>query len=73
MCRQSDVQFTVEQETDNQLPFLDVLVMRDEDGKLKITVYRKKTHTDRYLPFHSYIPWNAGQSQLSKNSDEEST
>ena len=48
------IQFTVEQETDNQLPFLDVIVMRDEDETLKTTVYRKKTHTDRYLPFHSY-------------------
>ena len=48
------IQFTVEQETDNQFPFLGVLVMRDEDKKLKITVYRKKSHTDRYLPFHSH-------------------
>ena len=48
------IQFTVEKETDIQLPFLDVLVMRDEGEKLKTTVYRKKTHTDRYLPFHSY-------------------
>ena len=32
----------------------EVLVMRDEDGKLRTTVYRKNTHTDRYLPFHSY-------------------
>lgn len=48
------IQFTVEKETENQLPFLDVLVMRDGNGKLKTTVYRKKTRTDRYLPFHSY-------------------
>ena len=48
------IQFTVEQETENKLPFLDVLVMRDEKGKLKTTVYRKPTHTDRYIPFHSY-------------------
>ena len=63
------IQFTVEKETDNQLPFLDVLVMRDEGEKLKTTVYRKKTHTDRYLPFHSYH----GMQANSENSDEEST
>jgi hypothetical protein len=66
------IQFTIEQETDDQLPFLDVLVMRDED-KLKTTVYKKKTHTNRSpLPLP---PWDAGQSQLSdcENSDEEST
>lgn len=42
------IQFTVEQETENKLPFLDVLVIRDEDEKLKTTVYRKKklTQTD---------------------------
>ena len=44
------IQFTVEQETDDQLPFLDVLVMRDEDKKLKTAIHRKKTHTDRYPP-----------------------
>ena len=61
------IQFTVEQETDNQLPFLDVLVIRDEDEKLKTTVYRKKTHTDRYLPFHSHRGM-----QAKANFDEES-
>lgn len=43
------IQFTVEQETDNQLP-----LCTSEDEKLKTTVYRNKTHTDRYLPFHSH-------------------
>ena len=41
------IQFTVKQKIDNQLPFPDVLVMRDEDEELKTTVYRKKpTLTD---------------------------
>ena len=38
------IQFTVEQETDNQLPFLDVLSMRDDNNKIRTIVYRKKTH-----------------------------
>jgi len=43
------IQFTMEMEQDNQLAFLDVLVMRDDNNKLGHKVYRKLTHTDRYL------------------------
>lgn len=44
-----DIRFTMEIESDGHLPFLDVLVTRYPDGKLGHTVYRKPTHTDRYL------------------------
>ena len=47
------IKFTVEQEQDGQLPFLDVLVMKVE-GRLVTSVYRKPTHTERYIPFHSH-------------------
>lgn len=43
------IKFTMEVETDDQLPFLDVLVKKKQGGTLGHTVYRKPTHTDRYL------------------------
>jgi hypothetical protein len=48
------IQFTFEQEKNRNLAFLDVLVSRIQNGKLGHTVYRKPTHTDRYLNFNSY-------------------
>ncbi|XP_078573447.1 uncharacterized protein LOC144860180 [Branchiostoma floridae x Branchiostoma japonicum] len=38
------------------LPFLDTLLVRREDGTVKLLVYRKKTHTDQYLDFNSHHP-----------------
>ena len=49
------IQFTCEgQREDGSLPFLDVLVMPQEDGSLKSTVFRKPTHTDLYLKWNSH-------------------
>ena len=38
------------------IPFLDTRITRKVDGKLDVTVYRKPTHTDRYLHFKSHHP-----------------
>ncbi|CAG9569802.1 unnamed protein product [Danaus chrysippus] len=43
------IQFTIELEANNSLAFLDILVIRNPDNTLGHTVYRKPTHTDRYL------------------------
>ncbi|XP_011878376.1 PREDICTED: uncharacterized protein LOC105567795 [Vollenhovia emeryi] len=44
----------METEQDSQIPFLDVMVRRNEDGTLSHNVYRKPTHTDRYLHANSH-------------------
>ena len=50
------IQFTCEIEQDNHLPFLDVLLTKEDDGTISTSVYRKKTHTDQYLQFSSHHP-----------------
>ena len=47
------IQFTIEEEADRKIPFLDVLVTRD-GNRLKISVYQKPTHTDRYIKYNSH-------------------
>ena len=50
------IQFTVEVESEGKLPFLDVLLQRDLDGSISMTVYRKASHIDCYLDFMSHHP-----------------
>ena len=47
--------FTCEEESDNKLPFLDVLVERLSFG-FSTSVYRKKTFTGDYVPWKSFCP-----------------
>ena len=49
------IQFTKEIEENGKIPFLDCLVSRNEN-KLRTTIYRKPTHTDRLLDQSSYNP-----------------
>ena len=50
------IQFTKEIQQDNKLPFLDINLMKEDDGTISTSVYRKKTHTDQYLQFSSHHP-----------------
>ena len=40
-------------ESDNSLPFLDVLIVKERNGKLTTTLYQKPTHTNRFLNYNS--------------------
>ena len=50
------IKFTRGEEHEGSLAFLDVLVTRTPEGMLQTTVFRKPTHTGRYLPFFSHHP-----------------
>ena len=52
----NSIKFTHEPEKNAQIPFLDTLITRREDGSIKLLVYRKATHTDQYLSFQSHHP-----------------
>ncbi|XP_018349960.1 PREDICTED: uncharacterized protein LOC108753114 [Trachymyrmex septentrionalis] len=49
-----NIHFTIDIEENGKLPFLDVLVSKKADGTLGYQVYRKPTHTDRYLYAESH-------------------
>ena len=53
-----NIVFTMELEENGRLPYLDSMIHRS-DRKLTTTVYRKPTHTDRYLPYDSHHPRSA--------------
>ncbi|BHF74452.1 hypothetical protein SprV_0501753800 [Sparganum proliferum] len=50
------IQFTMEEEKDGTLSFLDVRVTRQEDGSLQTGVFRKATNTEKILHYNSNHP-----------------
>ena len=50
-----NIQFTSEEPgPEGALPFLDILIKPDQEGRLNNTVYRKPTHMDQYLHWTVY-------------------
>lgn len=53
--KETTIKFTIEKEENNQLPFLDILITKDSQH-FETKIYRKPTHTNRYLNFNSNHP-----------------
>ena len=51
----SNLQFTIEVADSGKFPFLDVLIIKNSPS-LEFSMYRKPTHSDRYLHFSSNHP-----------------
>ena len=52
----NNIKFTKEIESDSTLPFLDVLITKNDDGHLSTSGYRKPTFTGLYLRWDSFVP-----------------
>ena len=48
-----NIRFTIEREHESLLPFLDVIIKR-EDGQTKTSVYRKPIYMDQVVNFYSH-------------------
>ena len=53
----TQISFTMEYNR-KEIPFLDILIMKDIHGLLSTDIYRKKTDTQQYLHFRSQHPKN---------------
>ena len=53
--KHKNIKFTSELEHDGKLPFLDMLIDRN-NGQMTTSIYRKPTFTGVYTHFHSFLP-----------------
>ncbi len=56
------IKFTYEKEVDGTISFLDVKLIKKEDGTFETDIHRKKTDTNIYMHWNSYAPkaWKIG-------------
>ena len=51
-----NIRFTSEIEENNCIPFFDVQISKDSSGSLSFSIYKKRSHTNKYLDFESNYP-----------------
>ena len=54
--RHDNIQFTIEFENDQQIPFLDVSIKRLDNNSFSTSIYYKKTFTGLYTKWDSFTP-----------------
>ena len=59
-----NIKFTMDKESNGELAFLDTLLKRN-DGKISVLVYRKSTHTDQYIHYSSHHETNCNENVVS--------
>ena len=59
------IQFTMEMEDYDSLPLLYTLIKRGDEEMTDLSVYRKPTHTDRYLQYSSHQPHHVKEGMVS--------
>ena len=52
----SNIKFTIEFEQNNTIPFLDILVTRNQNNTFMTSIYRKQTFTGLYTKWDSFTP-----------------
>ncbi len=53
---ETSIKFTIERESERSISFLDIRICRAPDGIFVTKLYRKPTHTNKYLDFQSNHP-----------------